>query len=555
MSHTTLNPIEPLTVKEKRAWYYYDWALGSVSSVSTVFVLPLLMDYVAFHAGSGYDKPILKPGDPAAMMPDFKALDSGWFKPGTCVDGQPELPLSDQDYYPRCVLPWGDGYIRSTSWTLNGISISVGVQAFFYISLGALADHGNLRKKLMMLFTWLGVLCCLLLAIPFPKELYWLPAILSIGVSLCLGSASVFYNSYLPIITEATPELIEYKKIESDSIKIEEKAESISNYYSIYASGLGMLGGAIAALLGAGLIAFLKSPLSYYVNMALSGVWWAVFSIYTAKYLKNRQGKPPLPKGTNSFIYSWKNFFNTLTHIRSIPRTYIYLICWILFADAYSTLVQVAVLFAQVELKADRITIALLVILSPLFAFVGNHLFLFIQRKVHARAKTMLQVCLFGYILISIYGILGLTSLPVGFKPVNMLLLNDKCVLNTNSEGQQYYDGEGCKKIAWELYVFAVFHGLLLGPLNSFSRVIFSELIPTGSESEFFSFYAITDKGTSWIGPLIVGALNNGGGTLRYSFLYFLISFAVPIPILYFLNLHKGKEDAIKFAKLNEVEK
>ncbi|KAJ3217296.1 Autophagy protein 22 [Clydaea vesicula] len=390
-------------------------------------------------------------------MPDFKALDSGWFKPGTCVDGQPELPLSDQDYYPRCVLPWGDGYIRSTSWTLNGISISVGVQAFFYISLGALADHGNLRKKLMMLFTWLGVLCCLLLAIPFPKELYWLPAILSIGVSLCLGSASVFYNSYLPIITEATPELIEYKKIESDSIKIEEKAESISNYYSIYASGLGMLG--------------------------------------------------------------------------------------------------VAVLFAQVELKADRITIALLVILSPLFAFVGNHLFLFIQRKVHARAKTMLQVCLFGYILISIYGILGLTSLPVGFKPVNMLLLNDKCVLNTNSEGQQYYDGEGCKKIAWELYVFAVFHGLLLGPLNSFSRVIFSELIPTGSESEFFSFYAITDKGTSWIGPLIVGALNNGGGTLRYSFLYFLISFAVPIPILYFLNLHKGKEDAIKFAKLNEVEK
>jgi len=37
--------------------------------------------------------------------------------------------------------------------------------------------------------------------------------------------------------------------------------------------------------------------------------------------------------------------------------------------------------------------------------------------------------------------------------------------------------------------------GLVLGYIQSISRVIYGGLTPKGKESEFFSFYEITDKG------------------------------------------------------------
>ena len=39
-------------------------------------------------------------------------------------------------------------------------------------------------------------------------------------------------------------------------------------------------------------------------------------------------------------------------------------------------------------------------------------------------------------------------------------------------------------------------------------------------ESEFFAIYEISDKGSSWIGPLVVGALHGLTGNIRYSFVY-----------------------------------
>ena len=46
--------------------------------------------------------------------------------------------------------------------------------------------------------------------------------------------------------------------------------------------------------------------------------------------------------------------------------------------------------------------------------------------------------------------------------------------------------------------------GLVLGGSQALSRSLFSQLIPAGKEGEYFGFYEISDKGTSWLGPLAV---------------------------------------------------
>ena len=48
--------------------------------------------------------------------------------------------------------------------------------------------------------------------------------------------------------------------------------------------------------------------------------------------------------------------------------------------------------------------------------------------------------------------------------------------------------------------------GFVLGGTQALSRSLFSQLIPPGKEAEYFGFYEISDRGTSWLGPAPVRA-------------------------------------------------
>ena len=62
-------------------------------------------------------------------------------------------------------------------------------------------------------------------------------------------------------------------------------------------------------------------------------------------------------------------------------------------------------------------------------------------------------------------------------------------------------------KSSFELWLFAPFYGMCLGPLQAISRTCFAELIPPGHETEFFGILEISDKGSSFIGPLVTSIL------------------------------------------------
>ena len=55
--------------------------------------------------------------------------------------------------------------------------------------------------------------------------------------------------------------------------------------------------------------------------------------------------------------------------------------------------------------------------------------------------------------------------------------------------------------------MFTGWYGFFLGPLMAFSRALFIDLIPLGQEATFFCLYGISDKGSSWVGPLVAAAI------------------------------------------------
>ena len=46
---------------------------------------------------------------------------------------------------------------------------------------------------------------------------------------------------------------------------------------------------------------------------------------------------------------------------------------------------------------------------------------------------------------------------------------------------------------------------MVLGGSQALSRSLYSQMIPSGHEAAFFGVYEITERGTSWIGPLLFG--------------------------------------------------
>ena len=91
-----------------------------------------------------------------------------------------------------------------------------------------------------------------------------------------------------------------------------------------------------------------------------------------------------------------------------------------------------------------------------------------------------------------------------------------------------------------EFWILGFFIALVMGGSQAISRSLFSQLIPKGKEAEFYSFYEVSERGTSWIGPLIFGLVNQLTGSLRPAILSLIFFFIMGLIILPFVNVPEG---------------
>jgi UMF1 family MFS transporter len=69
-------------------------------------------------------------------------------------------------------------------------------------------------------------------------------------------------------------------------------------------------------------------------------------------------------------------------------------------------------------------------------------------------------------------------------------------------------------------------------------------MIPKGQESEYFGLYEISDKGTSWLGPLLFGLALQFTGSYRIAILSLIVFFVVGLLLLFRVNVHQGISEA-----------
>ncbi|KAJ1913205.1 Autophagy protein 22 [Tieghemiomyces parasiticus] len=473
--------------RELYGWYAISWAAEPYSAVVSSVFLPLVLDTLAKQAG--FEPDLVTPCDLAGASEN-------------------------------CLVKFGASWIHTTSLPLYCTAISVVLQAFTFVGLSSLADHGDWRKTFLIAFSVLGALSTIALFGIVRPELYGLAAALTIFSNLCFGALHVFFYAYLHTLTEHHPEVVEAGRT-GDSTHYRTVRERVSNTISGHCFAIGYGGALVMLIVGALIVYFLdQTAYSMLISCGLSGIWWLAFTLVPALWLRRRPG-PPLPAGEHYLFYSFKQVARTFSQVRHLSNTFLFLMAWFFLSDGYSTIASVSILFVKNNLKADNIQLIIAAFIVPLSCIVGNFIFLFIQRRFKIATRNMIILIGILYILLPLYGILGFFT-PIGLKHI------------------------------YELYVVAVFHGLMFGAVQSFCRVLFCELLPPGHENEFFGLYEITDKGSSWIGPLVSGAISDATGELRYAFYFLLAMLTIPIFILFTIDVEKGKLEALAFAKRNK---
>jgi UMF1 family MFS transporter len=108
--------------------------------------------------------------------------------------------------------------------------------------------------------------------------------------------------------------------------------------------------------------------------------------------------------------------------------------------------------------------------------------------------------------------------------------------------------GVGGLQKAWEIYPLGFIHGFVMGGLSSYCRSFYGLLIPPGSEAAFYALYAITDKGSSAVGPAVVGVIVDRVGSIRPAFIFLAVLIALPAPLIWMVDVKKGHADAVRMA-------
>ncbi|KAI7332296.1 MFS general substrate transporter [Hortaea werneckii] len=460
------------------------------------------------------------------------------------------------------------------TFAMYTFSISVLLQAIVVVTMSGAADHGRYRKIFLVAFALTGSIATMLF-LPVTPAVYWLGSLWAMVGNVSIGASFVLLNSFLPLLVRRHPAVQltsdrgevrtsheswagheqqtsdehSDRDVADDTTPLLQAAEQTTTPYppsaaapspqmqlstriSSYGVGIGYIASIMVQFLSVFILRTTGGSLfSLRLVLFAIGLWWLSFMIPAAIWLRPRPG-PPLALGHGTkklswsgyIAYSWVNLGKTVVRARRLKDVLLFLGAWFLVSDAIATVSGTAILFAKTTLGMESSALALINVMVTLSGIAGAFTWSKVSRMMQLTPSQTILTCICLFELIPIYGLLG-------YVPAVQRL--------------------GCFGLQqqWEMYPLGAVYGLVLGGLSSYCRSLYGELIPPGSEAAFYALYAITDKGSSVFGPAIVGAITDATGEIRPAFFFLAILVGLPIPLMYHVNVERGRQDAIDLAE------
>ena len=400
------------------------------------------------------------------------------------------------NFFAAVIVPKEGFMIGSTLYsasTLWGTMISISAFFVFLCApvLGAISDFSASKKKFLIFFCYLGSLFATLLF--FSQSGYvWMTMIFFILAQIGFVGGNVFYDAFLPQIVS------------------EDKIDWTSGKGFAY----GYVGGGLQFAISLGMIAGhqtlgISQELAARISLAMAGLWWALFSIFTFKYLKEAEPTEKLPSAYQHLPIWWAytkigfiRIFQTARKIRNFKHLLLYLIAFMIYNDGIQTVINMATIYGTEDLKLSSTVLMLTLLIIQLIAIFGALIFGKLGEKFGAKRSLIIALFLWSGVVVYAYYMTNAT----------------------------------------EYFMLGIIVGITMGGSQSLSRSLYGSMIPMKSSAEFYGFYSVFSKFSAIWGPMVFAVIRQFTGTGRTAIISLIGFFIVGIVLLSAVNVEKAKE-------------
>ncbi|MFI7245690.1 MFS transporter [Streptomyces qinglanensis] len=377
-----------------------------------------------------------------------------------------------------------DGYVhplgipvRAGSFFPYAVSASVLLSVLVMPLAAAFADRTGRKKPLLGAAAYLGAGATTGMYF-LDGDRYLLGGVLLVVANVSYAVSIVLYHAFLPQI--APPE--------------ERDAVSSRGWAFGYGSGALVLVANLGLFLGHEALGVAEST-AVRICLSSAGVWWAVFTVVPLLRLRERPAvRPAAGSGRSGPGQGFRQLAGTFRQLRRYPLTLLFLLAYLLYNDGIQTVITQASVYGSEALGLDQTTLIGAILLVQVLAVAGALL-------------------------------LGRLAARYGAKRT---ILGSLVAWTATVSAGYFLPREDP---LW-FYALAVGIGLVLGGSQALSRSLFSHLVPAGKEAEYFALYEISDRGTSWLGPLVFGLAYQLSGDYRNAILSLVVFFALGFVLL-----------------------
>ena len=374
-------------------------------------------------------------------------------------------------------------------WWGIGTAAAMIVVAILAPIVGAFSDFVGYRKRLFSIFFTIGVGFTLASALVDN----WVLLLFGYAVShIGFSGSCLIYDSFLSEVT--TPE----------------RMDKISGYGFAF----GYIGGStIPFMISIALITFgghfgVNTMLAVRISVAITAVWWAVFTIPFFKNISQRHGlkKPDSHSITTAALMV---VVQTVKKILKDKRIFFFLLAFFFYIDGVGTVINMATSYGA-TLGLDTTSMILALFTTQIVAFPCSIWFASMSRRFGA--LTMIRASVYIYLLICV------TGFVMGF-----------------GLEEDYFGMDTAVILFWTL---AIMVGTVQGGIQAISRSYFCQIIPPEKSGEFFGFFDIFGKFAAVLGPLLYSITKGITGRSSLSILSIIALFLVALIVLGAGNRH-----------------
>ncbi len=329
---------------------------------------------------------------------------------------------------------------------LWGVSVGIAmlIVAVSAPFLGTVADFSGSKKRFLFFFTAMAVIFTGLLFFVQAGDVV-MGMIFFILAETGYRAAQVFYNSLLPEIAEP-----------------DEIGTVSGNGWAI-----GSLGGILCLVLALALIMLIGGTIIVRLTLPITALYFALSSIPIFLWLREKAEKRSLPEGETYFTLAISRLKRTVGTVRNYREFIKFIVSFLIYNDGILMTMNFAAILGAVLYGMEQQQLIIFMILVQVTSVAGAYLFGIVADRVTAKRALVISMVLMLAAVIWMYFNHSLT----GF------------------------------------YLIGGLAGFALTGVQSVSRAMVGKLAPDGKSAEFYGFFAVAGRTSSFIGPTVYGWL------------------------------------------------